>query len=356
MNKHAIIKVLQELSYYNRFTSLDSARANILNEARRRRKGLTKEEIIQKGLNIYPKQGINIDKLIEQLIDEDYIEVEHKNDIEAQITSKGTDYLMELYTENYSESFLTYRDKVDSLTKTRGETDFDPVHVGKMFYLQWSIDEIEKIYFTEKEIQDRAVAFHEYMIDKYGLKPSVDDYLFHLIPKLFLPVEDMNEEVELSIKGIDLPEQPIILDRPYPNKRYIVGGVKIGKETFTTGFYPIIASKNEFPKEKDISYHWKLSNGKEIIHDIHIQFEVDRGNLFSTEQSLSRSNDLSSIRLATFLADTPLSKNRQKFYYGDENNRVLHIKENVVLTSFPIRLHYCFSPDKNYEKWKNKIK
>ena len=102
MNKHAIIKVLAELRNFDNFIPLDRARKSILDDARRKRKGLTDKEIIQKGLNIYPKKGINIDNLIEHLIAEDYIEIEHKNDIEAKITLNGTDYLMELYTDNYS--------------------------------------------------------------------------------------------------------------------------------------------------------------------------------------------------------------------------------------------------------------
>ncbi|MEU2482933.1 hypothetical protein ACQKMW_28415 [Pseudomonas sivasensis] len=351
MNKHAIIRVLAYLGHYD-LISREEVHDKILDNAKSGRKGLTKEEITDKGLNIYPKSGIKIDVLIEELIEEEYIEVQHKDETKIRISSKGIKYLMELYTDNYCDSFLSFKDKIDDLTQSRNETDFNPIHVAGMFYQKRNLNQIEDLYFTEKSIQEVTEAYHNYMLDKYGLIPNNNDFLFHLSPKLFLPAEDMWEEVELIIKGIDLPEQPIFLDRPYPNKRYIVAGTKIGKEKFTTGFYPIIASEDEFPKEKSICYHWKLGNGKEIIHDIDILFEVDRGNLFSTEQTLSRSNDLSTIRVYTSVEESDLINKNRTINYMDINKNILHMKETVVLTSFPTKLHSTFFADKYYKRWK----
>lgn len=350
--------VIQVLEYMNHFVSisLKRLRESVLHNAKSNRKGLTREKIIEKGLNIYPKTGIQIDTLIEELIGQNYIEVQYKNELEVSISPKGSDYLMGLYTDNFCDSFLTYKDKINELTQKRNQTDFDPVHVAGMFYYKKDLGEIENTYFTNKQLQEEAQTYHEYMLDKYDLKPNSNDFILHLIPKLFLPVEDMWEDVELTIKGIELPKQPIFTDRPYPNQRYIVGGIEIEKGKFTTGFYPIIAPKDEFPKEKSICYHWKLGNGKEIIHDIHIEFEIDRGNLFSTDQSLSRSNDLSNVQIVTFVEDDPSFKRNRTIEYLNINKEILHIKENVVLTSFPNRLHSCFYGDKYYERWREKRK
>ena len=352
MNKHAIIQVLEYVNHFDLFISLARVKKYVLDNAKLKRKELTKKEIIEKGLNIYPKSEIKIDDLIENLIGDDYIEVKQTNEIEIRLSPMGSLYLMELYTDGFSDTFLSYKNEVNNLTLERNETDFNPVHIGAMFYYKTSLKEIEKTYFTDKSLQEQVQKYHNYMIDKYELKPNGNDYIFHLMPKLFLPIEDMEEDVELFIKGIDLPEQPIILDRPYPNQRYVVGGIKLGKERITTGFYPIIASKNEFPHKKNICYHWKLGNGKEIIHDIHIQFEFDRGQLFSTEQSLNRSNDISNYCLATFIEDAPpYNSNNRTIEYLDKNNKILHLNEKVVLTSFPAKLHNSFHPDKYYEKW-----
>ncbi|WP_142384710.1 hypothetical protein [Bacillus sp. M6-12] len=326
----------------------------ILDNAKYKRKGLTKEEIIEKGLNIYPKSGIQIDSLLDSLIKDNYIETVEKEEIEVRLSPKGINTLLDLYTDNLSDSFLAFQKEVNALTQRKNETDFDPVHVAGMYFYNRSIDKIEETYFTDKSVQDETQKYHEYMFEKYGLKPNTDDFLLHLTPKLFLPVEDMWEDVDLIIEGIELPQFPMFLDRPYPNQRYIVAGTKIGKEKITTGFYPIIAPKDKFPANKDIRYHWKLGNGKEMIHDIHIEFEIDRGNLFSTEQSLSRSNCLPSIRLATFVEDVPLIGKNRNIEYINKEERVLHIKEKVTLTSFPTRLHSCFFADKNFEKWREK--
>ncbi|MFH9970320.1 hypothetical protein ACH4PR_55785, partial [Streptomyces mirabilis] len=64
MNKHAIIRVLAYLGHYD-LISREEVHDKILDNAKSGRKGLTKEEITDKGLNIYPKSGIKIDVLIE---------------------------------------------------------------------------------------------------------------------------------------------------------------------------------------------------------------------------------------------------------------------------------------------------
>jgi hypothetical protein len=354
MNKYAMIQVLEYVSHFNLFIPLNRVRKQILDNAKYKRKGLTKEEIIEKGLNIYPTSGIQIDSLLDGLIKDNYIETVEKEEIEVRLSQKGLNTLLALYTDDFSESFLSFQEEVNALTQKKNETDFDPVHVAGMYFHNRSLEKIEETYFTDKTIQDETQKYHEYMLEEYGLKPNNSDFIFHVIPKLFLPIEDMWEDVELTIEGIELPEQPMFLDRPYPNQRYIVAGVRIGKEKITTGFYPVISSKDKFPKEKNIRFHWKLGSGKEIIHDIHFQFEVDRGNLFSTEQSLSRSNDLPSIRVATFIEKVPLINKNRSLELILEGESVTHIKEQVTLTSFPLRLHSCFFADKHYEKWRDK--
>ena len=153
MNKQSIIRVLAYLEHFD-FISGERVRNDILDRAKSERKGLTRKEITEKGLNIYPNSGIKIDTLIEELIEEEYIEVQHKDETKIRISSKGVNYLMELYTDNYCDSFLSFKDKVDELTQRRNETDFNPIHVAGMFYQKRSLNNIEELYFNEKSIQE----------------------------------------------------------------------------------------------------------------------------------------------------------------------------------------------------------
>lgn len=355
MNKNAIIRVLEYVNQFNLFISLERVKDYILHSAKSNRKGLTKDEIIEKGLNIYLKTGISIDSLLEIIINEEYVEVKQDAETEICLTLKGLKTLMELYTNNYCEEFLNFQKEVNAVTEKRNETNFDPVHIAAMYYHKDRFTDIEKLYFKEQTLQEETQAYHNYLLSIYGLQPSENEILFHMIPKIFLPIEDMSEDIELTIEGLDLLE-PMILSRPYPNQRYVVAGIKRGREKITTGFYPIIATKEDFPKEKDIRYHWKLGNGKEFIHDIHIAFQIDRGNLFSTEQSLSRSNCLPYFRVCTFYEDVPLIGENRRIEYHEKNENFIHMKETITLTSFPTHLHSCFYADSSFEKWRDKRK
>lgn len=360
MNKHAIIQVLRYV-YNDRFIPLKTVREYILDNAKENRKGLQQEEIIEKGLNIYPKKGISIDSLLEAIVSRGYVEVKQDKVTKIRLTPKGLRTLTELYTNNFCEDFLSFRKEVNALTRKRNETDFDPIHVASMFYHNDSIEEVVRTYFKDQPLQEETQAYHEYMLDKYGLKPNQNDILFHLVPKLFLPITEVHEDIDLtinlSIKNdlpekfiVDLPKYDVFFDSPYPNNRYAVAGVKIGKEKITTGFYLIIAPRNEFPKNVNIQFQWEIGRYKSIIHDIDFSFEIDRGNLFSTEQSLLRSNALPSIRVTTDAED--IEKNHLALV-EEKGKKILMKHENVVLTSFPMHLHSCFLPDKHYKRWRN---
>ncbi|MGG3662983.1 hypothetical protein [Bacillus gobiensis] len=356
MNQEAIIRILQELSYFSNPLMEANIKRKILLHYKEKRKGLTKEEIIEKGLDIYEKKGTTFDSLLSGLIQQEYVNIESvskKQERKVCLTAKGLEYLISLYTNNHCGEFLSYEQSVNDLTENRNETNFNPLHIAGMYYSKRSLTEIEKLYFTEKSLQDEVQDYHEYLLSLHGLNPDKDDFLFHALPKLFLPQEDMLEDVEFSAEGIEFPN-PIILDRPYPNKRYVVAGIIKGREKVTTGFYLNLGNKEGFPKEKEIRYHWKLGNGKEIIHDIHIAFQIDRGSLFSTEQSLNRSNDIPCIRLATFVEDAPIIWENRTIEYINKERKFLYMREKVTLTSFPARLHSCFGADASYDKWREK--
>lgn len=338
MNEKTAIHVLRELGYFPRFMPESRIRESVLDYCKQKRKGLTKEEILEKGLNIFEKRETSIDKLIAELTAEGLIQRDNANKHDIRLSEKGLACLMDIYTEHYSPSYLQFEKEISDLAEKWEEPNFQKLHVASLFYNQRSIVEVESMYFIQKSsVKEKSEKTHLDALTLRGYTASSGQYVLHLLPRLFLSVEDMNEKVELSIEGIDVPNS-FVLGKPYPNKRYVVGGIKEGKKKKFLDFYPIIASKEEFPKEKVIIFHWKLGNGKEYIHQIHLTFHMDKGFLFSTNQSLNRSSDVPYINVTTITEPLErLSKNKD-IKFEEEENR-LYIKERVMLTSVPFHLH-----------------
>lgn len=356
MNINSILYVLQELSHFSSFLEESRIKERVLHTCKVKRKGLTKEEIEKRGLNIYEKRGVSIHSILSELIERELIEIEWLNINEEKnirLSQNGLAYLMELYTDNYSVGFLEFKEKIADLTERLNETNLNPLHIAGYYWNRKSVDYIESVHFTIKRLKEEAKNYHHYLLSKYEKEFDSETYVFHINPQLFLPVDDWHEEVRLSVEGIDIT-QPIIIGKPYNNKRYAVAGTKIGKEKLFTGFYPIVAPINEFPKEKRIILHWEIGGRKEIVHEIDIQFQFDRGFLFSTYQTLMRSNDLPYINLTTITENIGSLRANRNMEFIEEGENVLRIKEKVTLTSFPIHNHSSFLGNRSFQEWREK--
>jgi hypothetical protein len=356
MKKEPIVYILQELSHFVSPVKEEQVRKSILENTKEKRKGLTKEEILEKGLHIYEKRGVSVDQLIEDVVDREMVELsfDMKDDKwKLQITEKGLSHLIAFYTEHDSEEFLIFEKEVNNLTRKLDETDFPRLSIAGMYHNKRTIGDIEQIYFTDRAILVELRSFHDYYMKKLGVEAQENEFVLHLAPKIFLPVSDIEADVSLEIEGVNTP-YPIVLGKPYRNKRYVVAGTHIEQEKLLTGFYPIVANREDFPQSLSVRYIWTVGN-KKVIHELELSFTFDRGSLFSSEQSFNRSVVLPFINLSTFIEDvTLLGRNRDVSMIVEGN--ITTIREKVTLTSLPTHLHSAFYGNSTFQKWNDKRK
>ncbi|WPS85521.1 hypothetical protein SMD22_00235 (plasmid) [Brevibacillus halotolerans] len=325
----------------------------VLEDCKRERKDLTKKEIIDRGLNIYEKQGVRVSQLLEEAINRDLIKA-YIYDVTRRrvvITQNGIDFLFNFYTDNQSSEFLAYEQNFNQIFREKEELELDRFQIAVLYWRGHSVEESANMYLKHSCYRQEIQAYHRHLLQHFGTECIEGKYIFHFMPKLFLPIDWMDEEISLSIEGVETPSH-IILTKPYTNKRYIVAGVKIGKEKTSAGFYPIIADRDTFPKHFDFTLRWSVGGAIEIIHKLHIDFEKSDhgGNLYSSEQHLSRSSKLDELHLTTFVEREFWRDRQTKFYLSNIFDELV-IEEDVTLTNFPMKLHSAFNGDRNFQKW-----
>jgi len=184
-----------------------------------------------------------------------------------------------------------------------------------------------------------------------------EKYIFNLVPKLFLPVKLMNESVSLHIEGIDIKEK-IQIAKPFPNKRYFVAGCKVNNLQFS-GFYPIIGDKDNFPKTLKLALHWYINNKLRIVHRINLIFDLTEGNgfLFSTCQEFTRSVNLNSVDLATYMGEDEELWMFHNVNFGYSRGGKQYIYEEATLQNYPFEIHHGhYFADKYFLKWRDQYR
>lgn len=355
MNPSTIFFVLEQLNYAChsrtgkiRTTPQDDFHKRVLSFAKQLRKDLNKSEIREKGLNIYDKREQSIHSIMEHLVELELISI---IDGQVNLLSKGFDYIMNIYTDDFSASYLQYRKEVLDFLEQRNETDFTEEMIAKLYFGKNSLEDIQRIYFYESK--DLVAEFHSFIIDALNQRRNEDSFVFHFCPRIFLPYEYSDEKISLDIEGIEISNDDIFIGRPYPNRRYAVAGMKLNNTPIFSGFYPIISAKDQFPQEKKIIMKWDIGETLKVIHSINVKFSFDRGNFFSTYQSLSRGNSLDYINLVTTIEDEGYFKDNRNPMIKTKVNEIF-IEEDVTLTSFPMHLH-CFTySHSQFEKFKEK--
>ncbi|MFY0519288.1 hypothetical protein ACOMCU_15895 [Lysinibacillus sp. UGB7] len=358
MNPLSIFFVLEQLSYncHSRTGALRSAPQDdfykrVLSAAKYLRKDLKKAEAIEQGLNIYQKRELSIHSIMDHLVQMDMVSIIHK---QILLLPKGYEYLQNIYTDNYSAAYQAFRKEVLELLKQRNETEFTEDMISRLFFRKHSLDDISKIYFDKSN--DAIAEFHSYIIKSMGKQIEDDSFVFHFCPQIFLPDEYIDENITLEVAGLDVSNN-IIVGRPYPNKRYAVAGTKFNNTAIFSGYYPVITRKDKFPQAKKITMHWNVGNVLKVIHSITVKFNFDRGNFFSTDQSLSRGNSLKYLKLITTFEDDGYFEENRNFKRRQIGNEI-YIEEDVTLTSFSMHLHnfhYSHSQFKKFKEQKIKI-
>jgi hypothetical protein len=354
MNK-AMFKLLRRMSNCGRPIEESRIKEEVLRNCKRERQGLCTEEIVEKGLNIYEKQGIKVTSLINHAINQGFISIhsDNGNSRNCMITSEGIEFLMNAYTNNFSNDFRRFENKLEEKIKDLGELPLSPMYVASLYWNGKSFKYISEDYFQMSNYNKTILDYHNYLLQLSGVESLEGKKLFHFHPKLFLPLEWMDEEISLEIEGINTPENMILL-KPYPNKRYVVAGLKNGREKTSAGFYPIITDPQSFPKTVDINLTWSVGGKLKVIHHLYIDFETKdyKGDFYSSQQHVSRDSNLDSFNLTTFIEDDDeFWRGRNPAFFFSNMYGELVIEENVTLTNFPMHLHSSFHGDRHFQKW-----
>lgn len=101
MTNNYIIHLLKELTDFSVPVSELQIRKSVLENTKTERQGLKKEEILEKGLNIFEKRTKSIDSLIEEAIDSDLVDLyfdKNRDEYQLKLTDEGRNHLIELFT------------------------------------------------------------------------------------------------------------------------------------------------------------------------------------------------------------------------------------------------------------------
>lgn len=351
MESKEMIHLLKELNVFSMPVSEQRIRKSVLEYAKKERKGLSKDEVIDRGLNLYEKRGKSIDSLINDGYDHGLLDLlydETQNQYQLEITEDGKQHLMELFTNNHSEAFRQFENEVNAMTERKEEPSFSKMRVASMFYHGHTMEEIEKSYLSDKTIQQEVSLFHDYYMGRLEIQPEEDDYVLHLMPHLFLPMELVGEPVTLKIEGLDV-KGDIVLGSPYPNKRYVVAGTKTKGEKLLTGFY-VKGKRKTFENGQVIRYVWTVADGITITHELTLMFSFDKGQLFSMTQHFNRDVHIPKFQLVSFFEKHHLENKKRTALHETKDGHIF-LEEKATLTSFPPHLHYAFGGNKTYEDW-----
>lgn len=345
MKESTIIRVLESISYMEK-QGFKQIKKHILERFKNERKEVMGDvqKIKELGLNVYNKKGISYDAIINFLLDNDYVVIDQEDSC-FSLSEKGKQYMLDLYTNDFSEEYLKYKNTIDKMTTSRNEPRLPEDLIARHFWNKLSFDSIYDFYFKEDSIDRKALLRHEEFLGKMLLEKNNDFYFLHLMPMIFLDWEDMSKNISMEIIGVEKPEG-LKLGKPWPNKRYVVAGWTNIQNKYS-GFYTFAATKENFPDNKVIEIRWQIGEHKEVIHRLNLSFKFDTGFLFSTKQSLRRDSNIEYHRICAYsslgdINELLLNKNTvENCYYNEEEDKeVIYIEEKVTLTSIPIRLHY----------------
>ncbi|HDR4587737.1 TPA: DUF5514 family protein [Bacillus cytotoxicus] len=319
----------------------------VIDQFHKKREGLNDIEIMERGLNVYSDQGILVSQLLGEAVKRKLILLhEDEEELYITLTEQGKSVLGSFYTDGFCEDFKCFNERVINLFRKHRELELDPFLIQ---YFYWngsqSIDEIEEEYikdFDYFEENDRKF-FHSYLADINFEGLSAEEYIFHFTPKLLLPEEWSNENVKLEVDGIELPKD-LVLNRPYPNSRYVVAG--FDKEGLTShGFYWLKKKEDLNNQTISISLRWFIGANKIIIHNLDLQFNFGehKGNFFSSCQQLNRGTKIEQFEITTKL---PVDNS------DIDNHHIFN--EKFTLTHFPIERHVYFGADHNMGEWESR--
>ncbi len=311
------------------------------------------------GLNIFKdKKNQRITDLIEEALQKSYLSIVGWKGKERifTMTEEGVLELTIYWTDGFSEKYKKFAKEVNELFEDAKVAAPPTISIMKLYKSGCSIEKVlSDIIQKDDDKGSRSRDYHLHLLKEFAgiTEISEESYIFHIAPKLYVPCELQGKKVTLDIHGIEAPNN-LVISCPFPNKSYYVAGIKNGRKKSAFGFYPIIASKEAFPKEIDIHLRWRIEEELLLDHLIHIEFDFmnHKGNLFSSDQRFSRSVKMNEFSLVSSAINSDIfSKNRNMDVEVKDIFNHFEIRENIRLSNFSMALHSLSWAGSHYAKW-----
>ncbi|MGO4695493.1 hypothetical protein AB4Z50_14570 [Paenibacillus sp. 2TAB26] len=320
------------------------------------RKGKKKADIQELGLDKYTNE--DCESLIEEALNRQFIIVtditEHGRKL--QLTHEGRLTLAIHLTNNFSADYKKYEDAFNAILNSENQLPLPKISIMKFFHSGQDMNIVTE-HFTQSTTSKKvSVAYHEHLLQEAtgsGINSLGDEqYVFHLAPRLFVPLDLIGKKVTLEILGLEEPVK-LAVSSPYRNKRYYIAGMKKGRMNTASGFYPIVGEKSVFPVYKEITLQWTIDEEIRVDHRLEIDFRFTTpiGRLFSTEQRFTREIALmDNFTVVTSINRESYSERNAKFIVQDIYNH-FEIHENISLTNFPMELHHFSHAGSYFDRW-----
>lgn len=340
-------------SYMHHFSGVNGANRSsiektLLENAKRARKDCSWDKFEEKGINLYPKTGVTFEKLCHHAIENKWVSEKESS---LHLTDAGKEKFYRILTNDYSPAYQQYKEQVFATFDEQKMIRPSMSHLMEWFAKGYPPERLMEWASEPNEIGMESKMVHLDVLEALGYsEEKLEGHLvFQFVPQLFLPYGE-DRDIELEINGFEKPLN-FILSKPYRNKRYVVGGLAIGREVTHTGFYPLILSKDLFPDSVDMELIWRIggAEGYTVTHKLHIAFKKERmtGNLYTSTQQLVRSSEVPTIQLTTFLPEDKLYLNKRDAEFQGTMTWNHTLIEKVKLDPIPMELSYISNRTKS---------
>lgn len=288
---------------------------------------------------MYPKTGVTFEAWCGYALGKEWV-IEKKEQL--TLTQKGEETYVHILTNGKSAAYRRYEQAVYGAFDEQLMVRPSLKHIRHSFSNGLPAPHLMEWARKPNRVGMRARDHHVKTLNSLGYanEQLADSLVFQLVPELFLPSGESGE-VTLEVRGVEKPLN-LILTTPYPNKRYVVAGLLIGREVTHTGFYPLVLPKDQFPDTLEVELLWKIGGdeGYTLSHQLRIEFMKERmtGNFYTSHQQLVRSSEIPTLQVTSFMPeDAKLLKKREARFVGKMTwNHTLH--ETVKLYPVPMEM------------------
>jgi len=146
LNKYYAV-FLTELSYCHCRRGVEEKRLvnQIVSDCKRKRKGKNRQEIIELGLDIFDKQNVKAQSVLDELLSLNYVVRKNINNIpKIFITEDGRIFLERYLTRDYSEEYQKYAQALNALLKEHDKPPMRSLYSMIDFHTGISVSEATK--------------------------------------------------------------------------------------------------------------------------------------------------------------------------------------------------------------------